>query len=86
MHASSRCRGSLCTAVLELGAAAELRLYGTCAARDRDAVERLGAVAIDYQTEDFLERVPAYHLTVDRLAWNSSSNFRSPAALPFAVK
>jgi len=31
----------------------------------------------------FLERVPDYHLTVDRLAWNSSSNFRSPVALPF---
>jgi len=34
----------------------------------------------------FLERVPNYHLTVDRLDWNSSSNFRSPVALPFAVK
>src|SRR5262245_14592563 len=34
----------------------------------------------------FLERVPDYHLTVDRLDWNSSSNFRSPVALPFAVK
>jgi hypothetical protein len=32
----------------------------------------------------FLERVPDYHLTVDRIAWNSSSNFRSPTALPFA--
>jgi cytochrome P450 len=32
----------------------------------------------------FLERVPDYHLTVDKLAWNSSSNFRSPATLPFA--
>jgi len=33
----------------------------------------------------FLARVPEYHLTVDRLAWNSSSNFRSPVALPFAT-
>ncbi len=33
----------------------------------------------------FLERVPDYRLTVDKLAWNSSSNFRSPAALPFAI-
>jgi cytochrome P450 len=32
----------------------------------------------------FLERVPDYHLTVGKLAWNSSSNFRSPTALPFA--
>src|SRR6266540_2625407 len=45
------------TAALELGALAGLRLYGTCAARDRAAVERLGAVAIDYQNEDFLARV-----------------------------
>jgi cytochrome P450 len=33
----------------------------------------------------FLARVPDYHLTVDKLAWNSSSNFRSPVALPFAM-
>jgi cytochrome P450 len=33
----------------------------------------------------FLERVPDYHLTEDKLAWNSSSNFRSPVALPFAI-
>jgi cytochrome P450 len=33
----------------------------------------------------FLARVPGYHLTVDKLAWNSSSNFRSPVALPFAL-
>jgi cytochrome P450 len=32
----------------------------------------------------FLERVPDYHLTAHSLAWNSSSNFRSPMALPFA--
>jgi cytochrome P450 len=32
----------------------------------------------------FLERVPDYHLTVAKLQWNSSSNFRSPVALPFA--
>ena len=32
-------------------------MYGTASARDRSAVERLGAVAIDYQREDFLSRV-----------------------------
>jgi cytochrome P450 len=31
----------------------------------------------------FLQRVPDYHLAVDMVAWNSSSNFRSPTALPF---
>jgi NADPH:quinone reductase-like Zn-dependent oxidoreductase len=51
--------GRVGTAVLELGAASGLRLYGTCSARDRAAVERLGAVAIDYRTEDFLARARA---------------------------
>ena len=46
--------GRVGTAVLELGALAGLRLYGTASARDRAAVERLGAVAIDYRNEDFL--------------------------------
>jgi NADPH2:quinone reductase len=49
--------GRVGTAALELGALAGLRLIGTCAARDRAAVERLGAVAIDYRNEDFLARV-----------------------------
>ncbi|MCH0558200.1 medium chain dehydrogenase/reductase family protein [Streptomyces sp. MUM 16J] len=49
--------GRVGTAVLELGAVAGLHLYGTASADDRSAVERLGAVAIDYRTEDFLERV-----------------------------
>src|SRR5438093_11513491 len=49
--------GRVGTAVLELGALTGLRLYGTASARDRAAVERLGAVAIDYRTEDFLARV-----------------------------
>jgi NADPH:quinone reductase len=49
--------GRVGTAVLELGALAALRLYGTASARDRAVVERLGAVAIDYRNEDFLARV-----------------------------
>jgi NADPH:quinone reductase len=49
--------GRVGTAVLELGAVAGLRLYGTCSARDFGAVERLGAVPIDYRNEDFLVRV-----------------------------
>ena len=51
--------GRVGTAVLELGALDGLRLYGTASARDRAAVERLGAVAIDYRHEDFLARVRA---------------------------
>ena len=49
--------GRVGTAVLELGAVAGLRMYGTCSARDGAAVERLGAVAIDYRNDDFLARV-----------------------------
>jgi NADPH:quinone reductase-like Zn-dependent oxidoreductase len=49
--------GRVGTAVLELGAVAGLRMYGTCSPRDRDKVEALGAVAIDYRNEDFLARV-----------------------------
>jgi NADPH2:quinone reductase len=49
--------GGVGTAVLELGAAAGLRLIGTCSARDRAKVEALGAVPIDYRSEDFLARV-----------------------------
>jgi NADPH:quinone reductase-like Zn-dependent oxidoreductase len=49
--------GRVGTAILELGALAGLRLYGTASARDHAAVERLGAVAIDYRNEDFLARV-----------------------------
>jgi NADPH:quinone reductase-like Zn-dependent oxidoreductase len=49
--------GRVGTALLELGALAGLRMYGTASARDRATVERLGAVAIDYRNEDFLARV-----------------------------
>ena len=49
--------GRVGTAVLELGAVGGFRMYGTCSARDRAAVELLGAVAIDYRNEDFLARV-----------------------------
>jgi NADPH:quinone reductase-like Zn-dependent oxidoreductase len=49
--------GRVGAAALELGAVAGLRLFGTCSARDRAAVERLGVVAIDYRNEDFLARV-----------------------------
>src|SRR5918994_1292131 len=49
--------GRVGTAVLELGALAGVRAYGTASASDRATVERLGAVPIDYQNEDFLARV-----------------------------
>jgi NADPH:quinone reductase-like Zn-dependent oxidoreductase len=51
--------GRVGVAILELGAAAGLRLYGTAAAKDRATIQNLGAVAIDYQAEDFLARMRA---------------------------
>jgi NADPH:quinone reductase-like Zn-dependent oxidoreductase len=49
--------GRVGTAVLELAPLAAVSVYGTASARDGAAVERLGAVAIDYQNDDFLKRV-----------------------------
>jgi NADPH2:quinone reductase len=49
--------GRVGSAVLELGAPAGLRLFGTAAKNDLPAVERLGAVAIDYRNEDFVARI-----------------------------
>jgi NADPH:quinone reductase-like Zn-dependent oxidoreductase len=54
MHGAA---GRVGTAVLELAAVDGLRMYGTCSARDFAAVERLGAVPIDYRNEDFLTRI-----------------------------
>jgi cytochrome P450 len=33
----------------------------------------------------FLARVPEYHLSESKVAWNSSSNFRSPVACPLVT-
>ncbi len=49
--------GRVGVAALELGRIAGLRLFGTASGRDRAKVEAFGAVAIDYQNEDFLRRV-----------------------------
>lgn len=51
--------GRVGVALLELGAEAGLRLYGTASAKDCPSVEQLGAVAIDFQSDDFLARVRA---------------------------
>ena len=49
--------GRVGTAVLELAPLAAVTVYGTASARDRAAVERLGAVFIDYQNDDFLKQM-----------------------------
>ena len=51
--------GRVGTAALEIGAIDGLRMFGTASARDRAVVEKYGAVAIDYQHEDFLARIRA---------------------------
>jgi len=76
--------GRVGTAVLELGALAGLRLYGTASARDREAVEQLGAVAIDYRNEDFLARVrglPGKGVDVVLDGLGGATSFRSFRAL-----
>ncbi len=76
--------GRVGTAVLELGALAGLRLYGTASARDRGAVERLGAVAIDYRNEDFLARLrglPGKGVDVVLDGLGGATSFRSFRAL-----
>jgi NADPH2:quinone reductase len=49
--------GRVGSALLELGAIAGLRMFGTASKQDLPVVERLGAVAIDYRHEDFVARV-----------------------------
>ncbi len=75
--------GRVGTALLELGSIAGCRLIGTASARDRAAVERLGAVAIDYRSEDFLARVreltdDGVDVALDGLGgWLSVRSFRA---------
>jgi NADPH:quinone reductase and related Zn-dependent oxidoreductases len=49
--------GGVGTALLELGKLAGLRMFGTASAAKHHILERFGAVAIDYRSEDFAERV-----------------------------
>jgi cytochrome P450 len=46
---------------------------------------QMARMVTEIATARFLSRVPDYALTQERVEWMSSSNFRSPAALPFAV-
>jgi NADPH:quinone reductase-like Zn-dependent oxidoreductase len=49
--------GGVGTALLELGGVAGLEMYGTASASKHRTVEALGAIPIDYRTEDVVERV-----------------------------
>lgn len=49
--------GGVGTALLELGRLAGLELYGTASQHNHELVSALGATAIDYRTDDFVERI-----------------------------
>jgi len=49
--------GAVGTALLQLGALQGLEMYGTASGANRDLVSSLGAAPIDYQKEDFVERI-----------------------------
>jgi len=55
--------GGVGTALLQLGRLAGLQMYGTGSARGASAITSLGGVPIDYQHEDFVERI--HRLTGD---------------------
>lgn len=46
---------------------------------------QMARVVTEVAMKRFLERVPEYHLTENKVVWNSSSNFRSPVALPMSI-
>jgi len=49
--------GGVGTALLQLGKLAGLEMYGTASKHNHELVSALGATPIDYQTEDFVERI-----------------------------
>ena len=49
--------GAVGTALIQLGKLHGLEMYGTVSAVSREFVESLGATPIDYQKEDFVERI-----------------------------
>jgi NADPH2:quinone reductase len=49
--------GGVGTALLELGRLAGLEMYGTASKHNHELVSSMGAIPIDYHTEDFVERI-----------------------------
>ena len=47
--------GGVGTAFLQLGKLAGLKMYGVASARKQDVIKNLGAVPIDYKTQDFVK-------------------------------
>ena len=51
--------GAVGTALLQLGKLLNLKMYGTARKSKHGLIKSLGAIPIDYQSEDFVERVMA---------------------------
>ena len=49
--------GAVGTAMIQLGKLLDLKIYGTASRSKHELVSNLGAIPIDYQTEDFVERI-----------------------------
>lgn len=49
--------GAVGTALLQLGSLHDLEMYGTVSESSRDFVSSMGAIPIDYNNEDFVERI-----------------------------
>src|SRR5512142_1012679 len=49
--------GGVGSALLQLGRLAGLEMYGTCSPRGASTVTELGATAIDYQNQDFVQGI-----------------------------
>ncbi|MDJ0725421.1 MAG: medium chain dehydrogenase/reductase family protein [Prochloraceae cyanobacterium] len=49
--------GAVGTAMIQLGKLLDLEIYGTASKSKHELIASLGAVPIDYQTEDFVERI-----------------------------
>jgi NADPH2:quinone reductase len=49
--------GAVGTALLQLGNLLSLKMFGTARKSKHDLVKRLGGIPIDYQAEDFVERI-----------------------------
>ena len=51
------CAGAVGTAMLQLGVLLNLKIYGTASKGKHDYIQKLGAIPIDYNNEDFVERL-----------------------------
>ncbi len=51
------CAGAVGTAILQLGKLLNLKIYGTASKGKHGFIEKLGAIPIDYNNEDFVERL-----------------------------